>query len=185
MGHLRDEIFEHFYWWMFDLVSGEKKYSKELSFNKLLRRLNDTEFVYSIRRDENRAEDGISLRYRYLKSVGHPEDFELVEDEPCSILEMMVALAIRMEESIMDDPEIGDRTGQWFWGMVVNLGLGSMTDGRYDEEYVDYVLDRFLDRDYEPDGRGGLFRVKHTDEDLRFVEIWYQMNWYLDELLGL
>jgi hypothetical protein len=50
---------------------------------------------------------------------------------------------------------------------------------------VDYVLDRFLDRDYEPDGRGGLFRVKHTDEDLRFVEIWYQMNWYLDELLGL
>jgi hypothetical protein len=115
-------------------VSGEKKYSKELSFNKLLRRLNDTEFVYSIRRDENRAEDGISLRYRYLKSVGHPEDFELVEDEPCSILEMMVALAIRMEESIMDDPEIGDRTGQWFWGMVVNLGLGSMTDGRYDEE---------------------------------------------------
>ena len=27
----------------------------------------------------------------------------------------------------MTDPQYGDRTGQWFWEMVVNLGLADMT----------------------------------------------------------
>ena len=41
---------------------------------------------------------------------------------------MMIALAIRCEEHIMDDPDAGDRTGQWFWSMLVSLGLGSMDE---------------------------------------------------------
>ena len=96
---------------------------------------------------------------------------------------MMVALAIRCEESIMDDPEIGDRTSQWFRIMLVNLGLGSMSDDRFNRVYVDMVIDRFLDRQYDADGRGGLFTVRHCDCDLRDVEIVYQMYWYLDELV--
>ena len=83
----------------------------------------------------------------------------------------------------MDDPGVGDRTGQWFWGMIVNLGLGSMTDGRYDRRFVEGVLNRFLNREYEPDGRGGLFRIKHCNRDLRTVEIWYQLCWYLDSIV--
>lgn len=83
----------------------------------------------------------------------------------------------------MDDPDVGDRTGQWFWGMIKNLGLGSMTDARFDEEYVESVIERFLNREYEPDGRGGLFRIRNCTEDLRNVEIWYQMCWYLDTIV--
>ena len=93
---------------------------------------------------------------------------------------MMVALAIRCEENIMDDPSYGNRTGQWFWGMIVNLGLGFMTDSRFDEKFVDDVIFRFLNREYEPDGKGGLFTVRNCKYDLRTVEIWYQMCWYLD-----
>ena len=104
-------------------------------------------------------------------------------DGPCSILEMMVALAIRCEEGIMDDPDIGDRTGQWFWGMVTNLGLGSMSDENFDRKYVDEVIERFLNRKYDPDGRGGLFRVRNCKYDLREVEIFHQLCWYLDNIV--
>ena len=38
-----------------------------------------------------------------------------LDNKTCSVLEMMIALAIRCEEHIMDDPDVGNRTGQWFW----------------------------------------------------------------------
>ena len=94
---------------------------------------------------------------------------------------MMVALASRCEET-MDDPGMGDRTGQWFWGMIVSLGLGGQLDNRYDARVVDDILDRFLDREYEPDGSGGLFTIENCHRDLRDVEIWNQMWWYIDTL---
>jgi hypothetical protein len=103
-------------------------------------------------------------------------------DGPCSVLEMILALAIRCEENIMDDPLKGDRTKQWFWGMINNLGLDTMTDMNYNERFIDDCVCRFLNRDYEPDGRGGLFTVRNCYEDLRNVEIWYQLLWYLDTI---
>lgn len=103
-------------------------------------------------------------------------------DGPCSILEMMIALAIRCEETIMDDTSRGDRTSQWFWEMIVSLGLGSMSDDRFAPDIVDDILDRFLNREYEPNGKGGLFTIKNCEYDLRDVEIWYQLCWYLDSI---
>ena len=82
----------------------------------------------------------------------------------------------------MDDPKMGDRTGQWFWGMITNLGLGSMTDDRFDEKHVDECVDRFLYRKYERNGRGGLFTIRNCDRDLRKAEIWHQLCWYLDSI---
>ena len=137
-----------------------------------------------IPRAVNRAEDGIDLRYRFALeheeySPGLVTD---VLDGPCSVLEMMVALAIRCE-TFMDDASIGDRTAQWFWVMVTNLGLGYMMDNKFDKKEADYILNRFLDREYDPDGKGGLFRLRHCDSDLRDVEIWYQLCWYMDEIV--
>ena len=161
-----------------------KRYSKETSHRKLLMLLHDIEFEYIIPKDGNRAQDGISLRYRFVR-LHNCEDCLDFLDGPCSVLEMMVALSIRIEEDIMDDPDIGDRTGQWFWGMIVNLGLGSMADSRFDKRFVEDTVERFLRRDYEPNGKGGLFKLRHCDKDVRDVEIWYQMCWYLDEVLDL
>ena len=95
----------------------------------------------------------------------------------------MVALTIRCEETIMDNPAFGDRTGQWFWSMVNNLGLSDMTDDRFDERIVRKKIDIFLKRGYEPDGQGGLFRIKHCRRDMRYVEIWYKLCWYLDQFI--
>ena len=176
-----DEINNEYFEWMFGLVCSNR-YSKCISYRKLFMQLHNTEFIFSIPKDANRAEGGIDLRYRFAL---HKDDMDMLNylDGPCSVLEMMIALSIRCEESIMDDPSIGDRTGQWFWGMIVNLGLGSMTDDRYDKQYVDHILYRFLNREYDPDGKGGLFTVRNCDEDLRTVEIWYQMCWYLDNIV--
>lgn len=150
------------------------------SYTKLLIHLHNTEFVYSIPRDANRAEDGINLRYRFSRDRCSYEEIEGSVNGPCSVLEMMVALAIRCEETIMDDPSYGDRTKQWFWNMINSLNLGSMTDSRFSESYTNRCLSIFLNRRYLPNGKGGLFTIRNCKYDLRKVEIWYQLNWYLN-----
>ena len=174
---INDEYFE----WLYDLVSK----NDPQSFRKLLMYLHKIEFKWVLSRDRNRAEDGKDLRSRFAVTKYSEDEYEdviYILGGPCSVLEMMVALAVRCEETIMDDPLKGDRIGQWFWSMASNLGLCPMTDNNFDRQFVDETVSRFLDRDYEPDGRGGLFTIKDCPRDLRTVEIWYQLCWYLDSI---
>ena len=157
-------------------------------FNYILEKLFNTDFTYTLKRDRSRAVDGLDLRDRYTDEIPYSYDRDIYyrgcQNRPCSILEMMVALAIRCEDTLMDDDRYGDRTGQWFWVMMNSLGAGSLYDDIYTEEKADAIIDRFLSHEYEPDGRGGLFYIRHCDYDLRDVEIWCQMCWYLDSLVG-
>lgn len=175
-----DRVNNAYFTWLCDLVCGNR-FSEHISYKKLLMYLHNTEFRYLLSRDGNRAEDGKDLRYRFVCYNDLRDEIDCL-DGPCSVLEMMVALAISCEEDIMDDPAIGDRTKQWFWGMITNLGLGSMTDDLYDRRYVKDVVETFLDRNYKPNGEGGLFTVRNCDCDLRTVEIWHQLCWYLDNI---
>lgn len=176
MARLKDRYFE----WMYDTVC-DKRFSKRNSYRELLSYLHSIEFTWSIPKDANRAEDGKDLRWRFAY-MNHTQIYDEL-DGPCSVLELLIALSIRCEESIMDDPSVGDRTGQWFWMMITNLGLGSMNDRRFNPDYVDKVISRFLDRDYAPDGRGGLFTVRNSECDMRDVEIWTQAMWFLDTII--
>lgn len=149
----------------------------------LLAYLFDTPFTwsYKIPTDANRAKDGMLLRDRYANETG---DFLLYSDrsEPCSVLEMLVALSIRIEEDIMAEP--GDeRPEKWFWEMIENLGLYSAKDKDYREDLVQGIVDTWLKRKYRDDGRGGLFPLKHPTKDQRLTSIWDQMNFYLNEQL--
>lgn len=177
---LNDEYFD----WLCSFVCRNKRVGA-FSYEKLLSQLHETTFKAIIPRDENRAEDGMDLRYRF--ALEHDDcSVNLIMDVlagPCSVLEMMVALAICCEETYMDNPNIGNRTGQWFWNMVKNLGLGSMNDNEFDGRRVYISLERFMRREYDPDGKGGLFRIKYCDRDLRDVEIWHQLCWYLDSIV--
>lgn len=178
---IEERVKSDYFNWMCDVVCGNS-FREPFTYNRLLAFLHDVEFTYFVPYDENRAAEGIALRYRYCL-LHDCEDLEWCLTGPCSVLEMMVALAIRCEESIMDDPEIGDRTGQWFWGMITNMGIGAMHDANYDEALVSDVVARFLDRDYEPDGRGGLFRVRNWHRDMRTAEIWHQLMAYINTLV--
>lgn len=177
----QNNIREEYDKWLIDLVCLER-FSANVSFSKLLNTLHDTPFIYIMRMDSNRADDGVKLRRKFtLKQYG--EDLSYLLEGPCSVLEMMIALSIRCEDTIMNDPQIGDRTRQWFWNMIVNLGLGSMYDSNYDERYVDKTIARFLNREYDHNGKGGLFTVRYPKRDLRKVEIWTQMTWYLGNII--
>lgn len=178
---IEDKMKSDYFEWMYDLMC-KGRFSKSISYRQLFTFLHDTEFVYFVPHDENRAEDGISLRYRYC--LTHDcEDLEYCLSGPCSVLEMMVALAIRCEETIMSDPMLGDRTAQWFWGMMTSLGLSSMNDHSYNEWLVNDVITRFLNREYDYDGKGGLFTIRDWDRDARDAEIWYQLLAYLNTLV--
>ena len=177
----RDKIENEYFEWMYNIAT-KGMFSKNISFRKLLMHLHSIDFIYSIPKDGGRAGDGIDLRYRFLYEYNGKEDAENYIHGPCSVLEMILALAIRCEETMMDNPKLGDRTKQWFWGMITNLGLGSMENSRYDKKYVEEVVDNFLHRRYQANGKGGLFTVNNADDDLRKVEIWYQLCWYLNTI---
>ena len=179
----RSEVEKIYFEWLVSLVCPTEYLEGDYSFSHLLEYLHDVEFTYVIQKDANRAQDGLDLRYRFGYENIEIEDAERYLKGPCSVLELMVAIAVTCEE-IMDDPEYGDRTGQWFWKMIGNLGLSGMYNRRFDENTVEDIIQRFLDRDYQPDGRGGLFIVKNCKRDLRNVELWTQMTWFLDTVLG-
>ena len=173
-----------YYRWICSLIEDYKPCQEE-SYHRLLSLLDEIPYFYTIPMDENRYDDGISLRYNFGYETGYDNEIisEKLGDKSCSFLEMLVALACKCEQ-IMSDPEYGDRTGKWFWGMITNLGLEDMTDEYFDEQFVEDTVNDFMNFRYAPDGRGGLFYVKNPPRDMRDTEIWYQAMWYLNKELA-
>lgn len=174
---------EEYFNWLYDLVCTDE-YTQRTHY-KLFSFLYDEEFLLSMYMDSNRAADGIELRYEFAKEKGIDPQIIVAEIDTreCSILEMMLALARRCENQIMANPDVGDRVGQWFWEMIVTLGLGKMDDDNFDYDTAKKIIRKFLRRTYRKNGEGGLFRINDRSKDMRTTEIWYQMNWYLNELL--
>lgn len=175
---------EYEYYCFLKGLIGERRKSK---YEKLLQYLYSKEFTYLIDLDGNRYADGIELRYRFGYETGIPDARIASELDvtPCSVLEMMIALAARCEDDIMFEPDIGNRTRQWFFDMLNNMGLIIFDDIWFEKGRVEEIVERFLERRYEPDGRGGLFRIDRSGRDLRCVEIWVQAMWYLDEVIDI
>lgn len=170
----KDGILNDYFCWLIDIIANGYEQSRFM----LLKQLFDTSFVYSLERDANRAHDGLDLRDQYSAETGNYLDIS----RPCSVLEMMVALAIRCETDIMYNPAAGNRTSIWFWMMIENLGLIYMTDQHHNKLKVKTVLSGFLNRTYDPDGKGSLFYIPGA-RGMQNEEIWYQMNTYLNSIV--
>ena len=112
-----------------DLI-GMKGPVEDCQYFELLYQLYRTEFYSIVPNDDNRALDGVKLRDKY----GFPK-----VDVPCNLFEMLVALAIRCDEDILYNPEYGDRSKDWFWMMMTNIGLNKFRDRSFGEgwEYAD------------------------------------------------
>ena len=140
--------------------------------------------------DSNRYEDGRMLRFRFeshhgdrISGIFSQDDLRRFEDRPCSILEMIIGLAHRMEEQIMGNLRYGDRTGQWFWEMLTNLGVGYMTNSRFNNIEYRRCVSNFMNYAYDPDGKGCLFRSEHKSlAEMTDLDIWYQMHEHLKDI---
>lgn len=142
------------------------------SYGLLLNKLYSEEFVPLIERDGNRAADGIYLR-----------DFEgCTDDRPCSVLEMLIALAGRFDGNAGFDP---DEVYDNFWSMMENIGLDYYDDSNYSEREVFGILKIFEERKYNFNGKGGLFPLKKAKDDQRKEEIWNQMQAWEIENFGV
>lgn len=165
--------------WLMQQAMGQDR-----SYDELLIFLYNKPFIYSLRMDENRAEDGRELRYIFGEKNGIPlKDIQsgLDSGRDCSMLEMMVGLARRCESQIMVDMEEGEQPERWFIVMIKNLGLGNQSNGNFDYEKADYITDRFLAHQYSYYGDGSLFSVCNPRHDMRQTDLWYQAMWYLTE----
>lgn len=151
----------------------------------LLRRMFGTAYFSALPIDENRASDGKDLRYFFCEETGYNlDDLNFAVGDSCTVLEMLIAFADLIANKELGDAEKGDRTPDWFWRMVKNLGLLD-----YPGEYlplelrleVTTIIQNWLNRNINYDGSGGLFPLKNPPGDERKVEFLYQMRAYLNE----
>lgn len=165
--------------WLSDIIN---LYSPEHEdYSSLIKYMFGYEFRYTIERDECRVKDAINLLYmRYMDEYDLPYDISRLYDRSSSVLEVLIALSIRCERDIMGEPDEYE-DDKWFWIMLENLGLDNCTNDVFDEEIVDYILSKWLDRRFAYNGNGSIFPLKHTNNNQKFVEIWYQMSEYLEE----
>lgn len=178
---MRDDVVNEYFKWLVKIVTGDSRI-KQRRYSKLLRHLHCRSFSYILEMDDNRAYDGKDLRYKFGWEFDYRKDIikDSLDTGPCTILEMMAALSLRCEDDIMHNPDQGNRTDVWFWNMIDSLGLSYMTNVNYDKVEVNDVINTFLDRRYKPNGRGGLFTVEDSDQDMREIEIWEQLMAYLN-----
>lgn len=190
---------EKYLGWLIDFVESPEldRGHHSYLYTQLLR----TEFTWvddktnDLYMDENRADDGLYLRQDYCDSF-NVDRSELEQDldvhNKCSILEMMVAFAKRIDDEVMWDNEYGDRTPIWFGYMIYALRLDTYKDGsKYSWLGVKRKLNKFLRRDYGLDGYGGLFYIEvddwrdvdehfdyisHFRPDMNRTELWQQMG---------
>lgn len=162
--------------WLIGIVSDDVHTNYSYLCGYLLSR----EFYWSVKMDENRAEDGLNLRSIFADQTGIHVDF----DGPCTVLEMMIALSVRGAEDILWDGE-NNWTPFIFWSMIENLKLLEYTDDvlcdGYSNPELDRKIDDFLNRNYEKNGDGSLFKLSHFPKSAKNLEIWYQMQEWICE----
>lgn len=148
-------------------------------YSTLLRKLYSMEFYPIVPYDDNRCVDGIHLREQYTDFVGAQAP-SLVPGGKCKILEMLIALAIRLEFELAQS-EYEQPARKWFWLLIENLDLLKAKDGTSYLASVESKIKILVERSYNPNGRGGLFPLRYPKRDQRDVEIWYQMTDYILE----
>lgn len=160
--------------WLAKQVADFPPRKSSKTYWNLFRQLYRKEFTWFIPNDENRAQDGIELRYEWAHQTRGPAPDHNWMQLGCSFLEMLIGLSRRMAFEIDGDPK------ECFWLLLDNLGFSEFHDkSRYSTSFVDRRVHVVLDRTYDHLGNGGLFPLKYSDHDQRRVEIWYQLCEYL------
>ena len=161
--------------WLESQLTDEPDSSKK--YWGLLQLMFDTPFTWIDPMDENRAVDGIDLRVEFAHQ-NHINPKTMAQLGECSFLEVLIGLSRRLAFTA------GGSAEGWAWQLLNNLELHRMTDPltRSKQHRAEEIMRVAMDRTYLPDGTGGFFPLTDPDGDQTTVELWYQMNSFIEEL---
>lgn len=172
---------------LYDIVAADREDVTDMSYRMLLGVLDSVEFKDTRGIDGNRIQDAQELRADLIAE--NDLDHTYVRPfENVSLLEVMIAIADRLGQITGDED-----TAFWFWEMVSNLVLDGIDDTEFrsdPESYEAEILDRaddVININYDRDGLGGLFLLREgvAPQDMRDTELWYQMQYYANEVSPL
>lgn len=165
-----------------------------LTFFNLASTLHSIKFRGGVPNDINRVNDGKQLRVWFAKVGSNFKDYSVLDKPSASVLEVLVALAERIDNDIMCSEEDNPRISEWFWVMMNNMHI---TKEDYNDKkwclelknFVEYRINLMLERNYKADGDGSLFPmnlhfspnnwgISPNIQNFWDVEIWYQMQFW-------
>ena len=178
---IHNDVEDLYFKWLSTLVFPNEEIQR--NYIGLLNLLYEIEYIWNqnIPLDENRYIDGINLRESFSYKSKIPSD--IVQNSiqgPCNILEMICELGLRIDNDIMATYYTGYDHGYfWIQKMLKNLNILQYDDLNFDEDAVRRKIDNFLKRRYSENGFGGLFYVPNSEKDMRSMNIWDQMCYYI------
>jgi hypothetical protein len=172
------ELKENYLRWLEAQLKDE--HGPEKSFWDLLNLMFEKPFGWldHVPMDENRAVDGTDLRVDFAHSIGRRPETVKELFGPCTFVELIIGLSRRMAFVA------GGSAPGWAWQLLQNLEMHRLSDPLTPSKArrADEIMDRVIQRTYRPDGTGGLFPLAWPEEDQRKVELWYQLNSFIEEL---
>lgn len=162
--------------WLISQIEFPRTFKK--TFDELLVNLHQVEFVWIIDGDDNRVQDARDLRLEFAnKSADYFHELEF--NSYVSVLEVIIAVS-RILEFVA-----GGQAQGWAWRLMDNLGLNLFYDPltKNKQNRLNEILENLIWRTYERNGRGGFFPLISPEEDQTKVEIWYQLNAYVKEIV--
>lgn len=168
------DFWNDYFDWLLERVCIERlrPVNKIKHYSFLFQQLMNTPFQVILDRDRNRISDGMDLRSEYGIAF---------YDRKCSVLEVLVALSIRIETEYLGEPG-NEHPEEIFWEFLDNLDLTWYINRRYDEQKVGDILNRWMDRRFYSNGVGSICPRKDRRgfvRDERDVELWDQVIGYI------
>lgn len=177
------DIYEEYFNWLVDSLNLNAGY--KIQHYSLFKALHNISYEYFNVMDENRYQDGIDLRYRFGSDTNIPyyDITECIDICECSVLEMLVALILKIDNMITYDPK-DSLKAELFVDIAKSLGINEQINANFNQEYVNQCIFNWLHGQYEVNGQGGIITVQYPRQDMRTVDHWTQVMWYVNEKLG-
>ena len=171
---INDKLSQAYYEWLvYDILNSRPNWFP------ILKVLHSRDYIPMLIMDDSRAKDGINLRDIYMSRVSGSyavqQGCNPWGDTPCSMLEMMIAFAMRIKEEFYSEyDQITDMNTVIFSMFLSSMGIDTET---ITEDELNNIIDIFICRQYDPSGKGSLFNLsgKTMDIDWRQPPIWNQM----------
>jgi hypothetical protein len=172
---IQEAYFEYLYHLMYDIWD----YKSSESYISVCWCLHNVDFLALVDYDENRIADAAGLRNQFKDKAGSlgPAELTAIITPDCTVFEVLIALATRADFMV----PLGTRV--WFQLFLENLGLDTWSDEKCSVSTwpIERTINNFNNRDYRPNGKGGIFPLRQPKQDQRDVELWYQMGAYMTE----